>query len=186
MRAALVQGFAGNGRGDAARQRHREPAMTNLTDPEVRALHEALDDEYMAWTTYDQVVANFGSVGPFANIRDAEARHIDALKALFARHGLPVPANPWPGRVPRHDSVKAACEAGVAAEVANAAMYERLLAEVQRPDILAVLRRLQEASQQRHLPAFRRCAERETAGCGSRPCGAGPHRRRRGQGAGRA
>jgi hypothetical protein len=46
------------------------------------------------------------------------------------------------------------------AEVANAALHERLLASTDRSDILAVFRNLRDASQQRHLPAFRRCVER--------------------------
>jgi hypothetical protein len=29
--------------------------MTILTDAEIRALHEALNDEYRAWTTYDHM-----------------------------------------------------------------------------------------------------------------------------------
>ena len=133
--------------------------MTLLADPEIRALNEALDDEYHAWATYDQVIADFGEVPPFSNIREAEARHIEALCILFARYGLPVPGNPWTGKVERYASLQAACEAGVAAEIANAEMYLRLLLATQRPDILAVLRNLQEASQQRHLPAFQRCAK---------------------------
>lgn len=134
--------------------------MENLNPAERRALEEALDDEYQAWATYDRVIADFGPVRPFMNIREAEARHIEALAALFARYGLALPANPWPGRVQGFASIREACEAGVAAEIANAALYERLFASTLRPEILAVLRRLQDASQQRHLPAFRRCVER--------------------------
>lgn len=140
--------------------------MSELSSSEISALHDALDDEYQAWATYDQVIADFGEVMPFMNIRDAEARHIEALSVLFRTYGLPIPENAWPGRVPRFGSVREACEAGVAAEVANAALYERLLAASHRPDILTVFQRLQEASQQRHLPAFQRCAERGGEGAG--------------------
>lgn len=133
--------------------------MDALTAAEIRALQEALDDEYRAWATYDQVIRDFGEVRPFSNIREAEARHIEAVRSLFIRYGLPVPENSWPGRVERYTSVQAACAAGVAAEIANGEMYERLLQATRRDDILTVLRNLQAASQQRHLPAFRRCAE---------------------------
>ena len=150
--------------------------MNELTPVEVQALHEALDDEYNAWTTYDQVIADFGELRPFTNIRDAEARHIEALTGLFGRYGLPLPANTWPGRAPRYASVQAACEAAVAAEIANGHMYERLLTTTQRSDILGVLRNLQAASQQRHLAAFQRCAQRGGLGGGER-------RHRRGRGA---
>jgi len=140
--------------------------MNQLTDIETRVLHEALDDEYRSWAIYDQVIADFGEVRPFSNIRQAEARHIDALLGLFERYGLPVPANPWPGKVARYASLQAACEAGVAAEIANGEMYQRLLGQTRRADILTVLRRLQEASQQRHLKAFQRCAQRGSGGAG--------------------
>jgi len=89
--------------------------MDMLAESEVCVLQEALDDEYRAWSTYDQVILDFGEVEPFRNIRDAEARHIEALGALYARYGLPVPDNPWPGRVQRFADLQAACEAGVAA-----------------------------------------------------------------------
>ena len=108
--------------------------MSDLTKTEKKALHEALDDEYHAWSTYDQVMTDFGEVRPFSNIREAKARHIGALKNLFACYALPVPENPWPGKVKPYAS-------------------------------------LQEASQQRHLPAFQRCAQR--------PAGRGRGARRR-------
>lgn len=152
--------------------------MDTLSEPEIRALHEALDDEYHAWSIYDQVIRDFGEVPPFINIRDAEARHAEALSALFARYALSVPENPWPGKVERYPSLQAACAAAVAAEIANGEMYERLLASTRRPDILAVLRNLQEASQQRHLPAFQRYAQ-GTAGGG---CGQGARHRHGKQG----
>jgi hypothetical protein len=151
--------------------------MSPLTGQEIEALREALDDEYRAWATYDQVIVDFGQVPPFSNIRDAEARHIEALRALFARYGLAVPENPWSGKVARYPDPHAACEAGVAAEIENGALYQRLLASTQRPDILTVFRNLQEASQERHLPAFQRCVERGACGDGR---GDGT-RRRRGQ-----
>ena len=138
--------------------------MALLAASEIEALREALDDEYRAWATYDQVVRDFGEVPPFSNIRTAEARHIEALCTLYARYDLAVPENPWPGKVTRYASLQEACAAGVAAEIENGALYERLLASTQRPDILTVFRNLQEASQQRHLPAFQRCAERSAGG----------------------
>ena len=148
--------------------------MNSLSETEAHALHEALDDEYRSWATYDQVIADFGEVRPFSNIREAEARHIEALCTLFARYGLPIPENTWPGKVERFPSVQAACEAAVADEIANGELYERLFGTTQRPDILTVLRNLQEASQQRHLAAFQRCAERG-AGGGGRGAGGGGH-----------
>lgn len=119
--------------------------MTELTEREVAALREALDDEYRALGTYDQVIDDFGPVRPFVNIREAEARHIAALSRLFEKYGLDLPRNGWPGKVPRFASVAEACRAGVAEEIENARLYDRLLADVQRADVKVVLRRLQEA-----------------------------------------
>ncbi|MBP6097264.1 MAG: hypothetical protein KBF58_02435 [Methyloversatilis sp.] len=133
--------------------------MDELTSLEVEALNEALDDEYHAWVAYDQVIADFGEMPPFSNIRDAEARHIDALRAPFLHCGLAIPENRWPGKVTRHESLQAACNAGVAAEFRNGDMYRRLLGMTARPDILIVLHNLQQASQEQHLPAFERCAQ---------------------------
>lgn len=141
--------------------------MSILDDTEQRALLEALDDEYRAWAIYDQVIHDFGPERPFINIREAEARHIEALRTLFQRYELEMPENPWLGRVPRYASTREACEAGIEAEVANSALFERLMRSTRRPDILAVFGNLMSASQERHLPAFRRCATRG-AGWGAR------------------
>lgn len=136
--------------------------MNHLTEMEISALNEALDDEYRAWATYDQVIADFGDVPPFSNIREAEKRHIAALCALFTQYNLSIPENPWPGKVDSYTSIRAACEAGVAAEIANSKMYDRLQKTTNRQDILIAFRSLEDASQQRHLPAFQRCVERST------------------------
>lgn len=72
--------------------------MSILSKNEIQLLHEALEDEYMAFSTYDQVITDFGDVRPFINIRDAEGRHVEALCGLFREYGLPIPENTWPGR----------------------------------------------------------------------------------------
>jgi hypothetical protein len=135
--------------------------MKALAKTELNALLEALDDEYRAWATYDQVINDFGEVRPFINIREAEARHIQALCFLFNTYGIAIPENAWPGKVAHYTTLHEACQAGVAAEIENGEMYKRLLKSTTRPDILNVYRNLQAASQQRHLPAFQRCVERE-------------------------
>lgn len=136
--------------------------MTSLTEGEIQALHEALDDEYHAWATYTQVLQDFGPVRPFLNIRDSELRHIQALHHLFQRYNLDIPVNPWQGeKVARFASLQEACEGGVQAEIDNVNLYKRILdAASQRPDIVQVFLRLQGASQQCHLPAFQRAAAR--------------------------
>lgn len=151
--------------------------MTTLRDPEIQVLLEALDDEYHAWATYDQVISDFGEVLPFTNIRAAEAQHINALRTLFVRYGIAMPENPWRGKIPSYPGLRAACEAGVQAEIANAEMYDRLMAMTDRPDILAVLDNLRAASQERHLPAFQRTLQSPGQG----GCGLGPRRFRGGR-----
>ncbi len=150
-----------------------------LDQQEAQALLAALDDEYKAHTTYDQVIRDFGPVRPFVNIVEAEARHIAALLTLFERYGLPVPPNPWPGKTPRYPSVDAACVAAVQAEIDNAALYDRVLASTCRPAISAVYQALRSASQDRHLPAFQRCAQRSAGGAGGRGAGCRMHGRGR-------
>jgi len=131
-----------------------------LTDSKYDALCEALDDEYKAIATYEQVIADFGEIRPFANIVQAERRHAKALLALFERYRVAVPSNPWPGRVPRFSSVHHACVAGVEGEVENGAMYARLILATGRRDLIEVFEQLRDASQDRHLAAFERCVDR--------------------------
>jgi len=132
--------------------------LTNLSESEIEALHMALEDEYKAWSVYDQVIADFGQVRPFTNIRRAEETHIAALVALFQRYGLDVPINEWPDNVPTFETLGQACEAGVQAEIDNAALYDQLFSMVDSPDVIQVFTSLQWASQAKHLPAFERCA----------------------------
>jgi len=153
-----------------------------LSESERAHLIAALDDEYQARATYAQVIEDFGDVRPFSNIVEAEDRHARALIRLFERYGVHVPPDTWPGRAPRYGSLHEACEAGVAAEVANARLYDDLLSGTDRADIREVYENLREASQERHLPAFRRCAARDSGDAleeDGEPDGDHGHRRRR-------
>ena len=49
--------------------------MSTLTSAEAKALVEALDDEYLAWATYDQVIVDFGEVAPHRHTPGARARY---------------------------------------------------------------------------------------------------------------
>jgi rubrerythrin len=137
----------------------------------IEALSEALDDEYKARATYRKVIECFGPVRPFVNIVEAEDRHVHALLTQFHRLGETPPADSWPERVKAPDSIEQACANAVQAEIENDAMYTRLLSEVNDAQVHSVLLRLQEASRNQHLPAFRRCLDRgggEGRGRGSR------------------
>ncbi|MFN4128989.1 MAG: ferritin-like domain-containing protein [Paracoccaceae bacterium] len=132
---------------------------TVLEPAEVEALEATLDDEYKSYETYAQVLRDFGDVRPFSNIVKAESRHFTALLALFETYGLAPPPNRWAGHAPRFNSLHAACFAAVQGEIDNVHLYDRALMTTRRPDILATWQALRSASLDRHLPAFRRCAE---------------------------
>lgn len=126
-----------------------------------KILLEALDDERKAEATYAAVIAKFGRVRPFSNIIEAEQRHSAALERQIEPLGIDVPPNPWAGKVTAPTSLAKACESAVQGEIENIALYDRLIPMIADPKVREVLERLQAASRDRHLPAFRRCFERE-------------------------
>jgi rubrerythrin len=132
----------------------------------IEALSEALDDEYKARATYRKVIECFGPVRPFVNIVEAEDRHVAALLAQFRRLGATPPDDAWATRVKAPDSVGQACAEAVQAEIENDGIYSRLLQQVTDEQVRLVMLRLQDASRNHHLPAFRRCMERGARGGG--------------------
>jgi predicted nucleic acid-binding protein len=136
-----------------------------LTDPQHAAALAALDDEYKAWTVYEVVMSEFGRVKPFSNIQRAESQHIAALSAVLSAEGYEVPANPYvSGEKPKPvapGSLAEACAIGVEAEIANAALYDDTLlpAVAGHAELTRVFTNLRDASENNHLPAFRRCAK---------------------------
>ncbi|GIT97539.1 DUF2202 domain-containing protein [Sulfurovum sp. TSL1] len=124
-------------------------------------LIEAINDEYKALATYQHVINKFGEIRPFINIIEAEGRHIQALLPLFDKYGIEVPEDDWASRTEAPRTIQEACQVGVEAEIENGEMYDRLLSlTVDHPDIYDVLKQLQRASVENHLPAFQRCVER--------------------------
>ena len=135
------------------------PTQAKLPEPSRKALLEALEDERRAQARYQAVIAKFGEVHPFSQIVRAEARHQDELLSLFRSYGVPVPLNTWRDHPPAApDTLAEACAEGVKGEEVNIAMYDRLLGVVKEADLRAVFLRLQAASRDHHLPAFRACA----------------------------
>lgn len=140
-----------------------------MSDAKLMLLSEilmtALDDEWHAEATYAAVIDHFGPVRPFINIIEAECRHAQAIQQQLQRLGIPVPANRWSkANVPAPDTLADACEQAIAAEIENVALYDRLLPQIDDPAARHVLERLQAASRDRHLPAFRRCLARQKWG----------------------
>jgi len=123
-------------------------------------LNEALSDECKARDTYQKIIETFGPVRPFINIVEAERAHIRLLLPLYEKYAIPLPPEFDPDQVVIPDSLLVACQLGVEAEVANVAMYDRLIAAADLPDVVEVLTRLQTASRDHHLPAFWRCVEK--------------------------
>jgi hypothetical protein len=134
------------------------PADT-LPDTVKNALDEAITDEYKALATYEAVIAKLGSVRPFSMIKGAEEQHIASLKALYDKYGLQPPVNVWLNKVSVPSTLQESCQAGVNAEIANAALYkDSLLPSVSTyEDIVQVFTNLMNASEQKHLKAFERC-----------------------------
>ncbi len=130
-----------------------------LKKEEVEGLLLALNDEYLAFATYDQINKDFNNPRPFINIRQAESKHSERLKQLLSYYKIDIPENVWLGKTPKFPSISDACKAGVEAEIANRELYDKLFKSTSREDILIVYRALQNASEQNHLPAFQRCAE---------------------------
>ena len=127
-----------------------------LTEAEVQGLLRALNEEYLAWSTYDQAVRDLGGLRPFTNIRRSELTHINALKTLSLRYDVPIPANPWPGTLPHFATFTEAIQRGVAIELEDGNLYPELSTTTSRADILRVYSNLRSASINNHLPAFQR------------------------------
>lgn len=127
------------------------------------AILRALDDEYLAQTTYAEIIRRYGVDRPFSNIMQAELVHQSLLVGLLQDNNLPVPPNPYAtGAKPLTGfpaSAAEACKTGVAAEIENIRLYdeELLPAVAAYPEVLAVMTKLRSDSAERHLPAFQRC-----------------------------
>jgi hypothetical protein len=132
-------------------------ALTPLTDAEARALQDAILEEYGALNLYQTVIEQYGSVAPFVQIANSEQMHVNALVRQADKYGVEVPVNPGLESAPVFESLEEACQAGVDAEIADAALYDELMTVTDHADILRVYTRLQSASLDSHLPAFEAC-----------------------------
>ncbi|MGW4395942.1 ferritin-like domain-containing protein [Amycolatopsis nivea] len=121
-------------------------------------LVRAVTEERKVKATYDNVLAALGAVVPFARISQAEAAHVAALERVARVHGVDVSGAKAVGD-PSPRTLADACRLGVTDEEADVALYDQLLPQVRAyPDVAVVLTNLRAASQNSHLPAFRRCA----------------------------
>ncbi len=128
-----------------------------------QVLRIAVYDEYHAYETYKKTIETFGAVTPFTNIMDSEVRHFQALEPLLIKYNVPAPINNWYEKIELPNTQLECCEVGVAAEIDNIKMYDNLLSYVDEyPDIKDVLYKLQAASYNNHLPAFRSCVQQHS------------------------
>lgn len=132
---------------------------TNFNEPILhQVIRIAIYDEFHAYETYAKVIDRFGEVAPFSNILLSEQRHFMALIEMATKYNVPVPINNWADKIIIPTTLVECCEVGVAAEIDNIAMYDDLIEYTTTyPDLLDVLFRLQAASYNNHLVAFRRC-----------------------------
>ncbi len=120
----------------------------------------AIQDEYLARAEYVAIMAKFGQINPYANIKQAEEQHIAWLKDMFTSLKLAVPSDEANRYIHVPATLKDAAQAGVQAEIDNIAMYERFLAQPILKDpryagIVDLFTRLRDASKN-HLDAFQK------------------------------
>lgn len=148
---------------------HPTPAPSPTPQPPAaerlqEVLTLAIQDEYRAAYTYGRVLLDLGDRTPFSHVVEAEWQHVEVLSRLFSARGLAVPGSlNTLDDVPRFESFRDACQAGVAAETALWRMYSAFLTELRDAaalphDVGNVFTNLGEASRDRHLPAFVSCA----------------------------
>ncbi|RKQ83513.1 ferritin-like domain-containing protein [Brockia lithotrophica] len=135
-----------------------------LNDPDLdlaKMLTYAIQDEYIAHAEYTKILETYGTVNPFANIREAEAQHIALLTPLLEKYGVPVPDRASiSAYVSVPPSLRDAALTGVQAEIDNIAMYDRFLSDPTLPaDVRDAFLKLKSASTN-HLAAFERAAAR--------------------------
>ena len=115
----------------------------------------ALEDEYLARGEYRKIMDKLGERRPFSNIIKAEEQHIAWLVPLLENHDTAIPADRGLELAQVPENFAEALQAGVTAETANIAMYERFLQRKLPHDVKTVFEHLLAASRN-HLEAFQR------------------------------
>lgn len=154
---AAGRGPGGKGNGQAGAGAGSGLALTPLSEQEASDLQAAILEEYGALNFYTAVMNTYGDTYPFNVIAQSEQAHADALIRQAEKYGVAVPDRPVLPSIEGIDTLQAACAAGVEAEIADAALYDELLANTDRTDLTRVYENLQSASLEKHLPAFRTC-----------------------------
>ena len=155
---ALTRWGNGNSRGSAAQSRTSLGYnLVPLTEVESEALQSAILEEYGAYNLYQAVLVQYPDATTFATIAVAEQRHANILIRQAEKLGVEVPENPGLAAPVVFATLEDACQAAIAAEIADAALYDELMAVTTHTDLLRVYANLQRASLESHLPAFESC-----------------------------
>ncbi len=150
------QGFgAGNLTGTENSQRGNGFSLTPLSETEAAGLIAAIEEEYTARALYESIMNTFGEVAPFAEIAASESVHASTLIRQAEKYGLDVPAYDLSSYdFPTFSTIDEAYQAGIDAEIADAALYDELLVDVTHSDLVRVYTNLQNASLTNHLVSF--------------------------------
>ncbi len=132
-------------------------AQGPLSEEEIEGLVRAIQEEFGAQALYQSVLEQFGDVFLFNRIVPSEGQHASALIRQAEKYGVPIPDYPAAEGLPTFATLSEACQAGVEAEIADAALYDELMASTTHQELLWVYQRLQSASLTNHLPAFEAC-----------------------------
>jgi hypothetical protein len=130
---------------------------TPLSETETEGLQEAILEEYGALNLYNSVMEQFGDVYPFNQIARSEQQHANTLIRQAEKYGVEIPINTDLAIPPIFASLEEACQAGVAAEIADADLYDEIIPVTTHEDLIQVYTMLQSASLEKHLPAFQTC-----------------------------
>jgi rubrerythrin len=129
-----------------------------------QVLRIAVYDEFCAYEAYSRVNEIYGETEPFVNIVEAEKEHYAMIVDLMEKYEVEMPMNDWCEKIEIPNEYIECCEKAVSAEINNIAMYEHLLEYVEEEDVRDVLYRLQAASYNNHLPAFRKAVYNHYSG----------------------
>jgi len=149
------RGWGGRG-GRGQGQPQSGNTLTPLSTEEESGLEEAILEEWGALQTYLSMDEQLGGQTVFAEIAASEQRHLDTLVRQAEKYGVQIPELMVIEPV-TFASEQDACAMGVAAEIADADLYDEIMADTDRQDLLRVYSNLQRASLEQHLPVFEAC-----------------------------
>lgn len=121
----------------------------------VENLLIALDDEFKAYAFYAQANALQSPFGYlFANLQNAEERHIAMLSVHLQNLNGEIPSNPYLGVSLLPNTLDGVLQVALQNEWENIALYNRLIESEQNANVINTFYHLQAASYNNHIPAL--------------------------------